>query len=135
MQTLRLDVINIRTTKVHPSGNKITGLQTFHVPGIWSFVQKWSKCNLLCYVSIAMPKKVLCTIAHVLQDLGQTPLGLKAGHQTKLWVRTQFSLRKPVSNVWLRTSIFLYLTFTIFSHYPKDVTKNVQKHSCMFSSS
>ena len=42
MQTLRLDVINIRTTKVHPSasGNKITGLQTFHVPGIWSFVQK-----------------------------------------------------------------------------------------------
>ena len=44
--------------------------------------------------------------------------------------------KKVETNVWLKgTSIFLYLTFTIFSHYPKDVTKNVQKHSSMFSSS
>ena len=132
MQTLRLDVINNRTTKLHPSGNKITGLQTFHVPGI---------CHLeLCSKMIQMQPSLLRIHCHAKESsmhnctctsrLRTNSIRTKGRSSNKVVIRTQFSLRKVKTRfkcLIKNQYFFLYLTFTIFSHYPKDVTKKISK--------
>ena len=131
MQTLRLDVINNRTTKLHPSGNKITGLQTFHVPGI---------CHLeLCSKMIQMQPSLLRIHCHAKESsmhnctctsrLRTNSIRTKGRSSNKVVIRTQFSLRKVKTRFkcLIKNQYFFIFDFHNFFTLSKRCDKKMSK--------